>query len=211
MNRISGVAAATLAALLISGCGSKPAATDQKEVAGVLEPAPGGVSIKPVEQRQKAPSFELTDNAGGKATLADYKGKILLLNFWATWCTPCKAEIPWFQEFEKKYKDQGFAVLGVSLDSDGWDSVKPYIKERNVTYRMVIGTESMSAMYGGVGSLPTTFMIDREGKIAAIHTGIESKSTYQTEIEMLLEVKGASAASAGDQFAFFRAPVVRAE
>jgi cytochrome c biogenesis protein CcmG/thiol:disulfide interchange protein DsbE len=170
-----------LAALLL-GCSTAP-----KEEASVSEPLQ--TSIKPLTERQAAPQFELKDANGAKFTLADYKDKVVLLNFWATWCVPCKAEIPWFQEFEQKFKDQGLAVVGVSMDEEGWEAVKPYIAEHKIGYRMVVGNEQVSTLYGGIDSLPQTFMIDREGKIAAIHTGLVSKATYQKEIEDLLEKK----------------------
>ena len=188
--------------LALAGCSSTP----------VEEPLE--VNIKPLEQRQLAPKFELKDVNGAVVTPADYGGRVLLLNFWATWCVPCKAEIPWFQEFDKEFKDKGFAALGVSLDEEGWDVVKPYIEERKITYRMVIGSEEVSTMYGGIDSLPTTFIIDRDGKIAAIHTGLVSKATYQKEIEDLLEGSknvGSNTDAGASQFAFFRAPGVRAK
>jgi peroxiredoxin len=184
------------ALLVLAGCSSAP----------VEEPLE--INIKPLVERQKAPSFALKDANGATVTPAEYKGKVVLLNFWATWCVPCKAEIPWFQEFDKKYKDQGFAVLGVSLDEEGWAVVKPYVAERKVTYRMVIGSEEVSTMYGGIDSLPTTFIIDKEGKIAAIHAGLVSKATYQKEIEGLLEGAknvGSNSDAGASQFAMFRA------
>ena len=166
-------------ALILGGCGS----------VSLSEQEPLEDKIKPLAERQAAPTFELKDATGAKATLADYKDKVVLLNFWATWCVPCRAEIPWFQEFDKKYKDQGFAVLGVSMDEDGWGIVKPYVEERKITYRIVIGDEHVSTMYGGIDALPTTFLIDREGKIAAIHTGLVSKATYEKEIRDLVGAK----------------------
>jgi len=192
----------TCSLLALVGCSSAP----------VEEPLE--VNIKPLGERQAAPKFELKDVNGAVVTPAEYKGKVLLLNFWATWCVPCKAEIPWFQEFEKQFKDQGFSVLGVSLDEEGWDVVKPYIEERKISYRMVIGSEETSTMYGGIDSLPTTFIIDREGKIAAIHTGLVSKASYKKEIEDLLEGSksaGTNTDGGDSQFAFFRAPSPRAE
>jgi peroxiredoxin len=165
------------ALLALAGCSSAP----------VEEPLE--VNIKPITGRQAAPAFSLKDANGATVTPAEYKGRVVLLNFWATWCVPCKAEIPWFQEFDAKFKDRGFAVLGVSLDEEGWGVVKPYVTERKITYRMVIGSEEMSTMYGGIDSLPTTFILDREGKIAVIHTGLVSKATYQKEIEDLLDAK----------------------
>src|SRR5271155_4161003 len=91
-----------------------------------------------VADRKAAANFALADANGAPVKLSDYKGKVVLLNFWATWCGPCKVEIPWFIEFEKTYKDRGFATLGVSLDEDGWESVKPYIAQKKINYRVVI-------------------------------------------------------------------------
>jgi peroxiredoxin len=133
-----------------------------------------------------AANFTLKDAAGADIKLADYKGKVVLLNFWATWCGPCKVEIPWFIEFNKTYKDRGFVVLGVSMDDDGWKSVKPYVAEKKVDYPVVIGNDDLGKLYGGIDSLPTTFLIDRSGKIAFVHMGLEGKDTYQKEILSLL-------------------------
>jgi len=131
--------------------------------------------VKAEQERKAAPDFNLKDADGKAVKLSDYKGKVVLLNFWATWCGPCKIEIPWFMDFEQTYKDKNFAVLGVSLDEDGWDSVKPYIQQKKINYRVMIGTEQVAQMYGEVDSLPTTFMIDREGRVAAVHIGLVSK------------------------------------
>jgi len=144
---------------------------------------------KPVKDRKLAPDFALKDVAGKTVKLSDERGKVVLLNFWATWCGPCKIEIPWFIDFQQNYKDRDFEVLGVSLDDDGWESVKPYVEMKKINYRVVIGSEEVSQLYGGVDALPTTFMIDREGRIAAIHQGLAGKSEYQNEILDLLDGK----------------------
>jgi cytochrome c biogenesis protein CcmG/thiol:disulfide interchange protein DsbE len=141
--------------------------------------------------------------------LSDYKGKVVLLNFWATWCGPCKIEIPWFMDFQKTYKDRDFAVLGVSLDEDGWDSVKPYIEEHKMNYRVVIGNDQVSQLFGSIDSLPTTLVIDREGRIASMHIGLVAKNTYQKEIEQLLEAprdapKTGAVRAAGSELAVVR-------
>jgi peroxiredoxin len=143
-------------------------------------------AVKAEKERKPAPDFALKDVTGKMVKMSDYRGKVVLLNFWATWCGPCKIEIPWFMDFEQTYKDKNFAVLGVSLDEDGWDAVKPYIEQKKINYRVVIGTEQVAELYGSVDSLPTTFMIDREGRVAAIHIGLVSKSDYQHDIQELL-------------------------
>jgi len=150
--------------------------------------------LKPAKERKPATDFTLKDSMGRSFKLSDYKGKVVLLNFWATWCGPCKIEIPWFVEFEQQYKDQGFAVLGISMDEDGWDVVKPYLQKVKVNYRVAIGNDMMAQLYGGVDSLPTSFMIDKEGRVASVHVGLVSKSDYQDEIVQLLGLKKSHAA-----------------
>jgi peroxiredoxin len=146
-------------------------------------------SVKAEKDRKMAPDFTLKDATGNNVKLSAYRGKVVLLNFWATWCGPCKIEIPWFIDFQQQYKDRDFAILGVSLDDDGWKSVKPYIEQKKINYRVMIGTEELSTLYGGVDSLPTTFLIDRSGRIAKMHMGLVSKGEYQTEIQDLLDGK----------------------
>lgn len=146
-------------------------------------------AVKPEKDRKSAPEFSLKDAHGRVVKLSDYKGKVVLLNFWATWCGPCKIEIPWFIDFEQKFKDRGFAVLGVSMDEDGWEAVKPYIEKQKVNYRVVVASDEVADLYGGVSSLPTSFVLDRQGKIADVHVGLVSKSVYQNEIEQLLDNK----------------------
>lgn len=149
------------------------------------------VDMKAQKDRHMAPDFSLKDATGKTLKLSDYRGKVVLLNFWATWCEPCQVEIPWFIDFQQTYKDRDFAVVGVSLDDDGWDSVKPFIAKSKINYRVVIGTEELSIKYGNVQSLPTTFIIDRAGRIAVGHVGLVSKSTYKNDIVHLIEKESA--------------------
>lgn len=137
-------------------------------------------------QLRLAPDFTLTESSGKPIRLSDYRGKVVLLNFWATWCPPCKAEIPWFVEFQQTYGERNLVVLGVSLDEDGWASVRPFLDRQRVTYPVVIGNEEVSALYGGIESLPTTLIIDQSGRIAATHTGLVEKARYRETIETLL-------------------------
>jgi peroxiredoxin len=143
--------------------------------------------VKEVSKRQDAPDFELKDVNGKAVRLSDYRGKVVLLDFWATWCGPCKMEIPWFMEFERKYKDRGFAVLGLSMDDDGWQSVKPFIQDMGMNYRVMIADERTGDLYGGIEALPTAFLIDREGRVAIEHVGVSSRRDFEDGIEKLLE------------------------
>jgi len=141
-----------------------------------------------------APEFSLKDANGQTVRLADYRGKVVLLDFWATWCGPCKIEIPWFMEFEKEFKDQGFAVLGVSMDEDGWSAIKPYVQNMKMNYRVLLGNDAISTAYGGLDSLPTTLLIDREGGIASTHVGVSmGKEEFKDAIVKLLETTSVSA------------------
>jgi cytochrome c biogenesis protein CcmG/thiol:disulfide interchange protein DsbE len=165
---------------------------------------PVKAAVKPGHERKQAPDFALKDADGKTVRLSDYRGKVVLLDFWATWCGPCKIEIPWFMEFERKYKDRGFAVIGVSMDEEGWEAVRPFVADRAVNYRIVIGSDETATHYGGVEALPTTFLIDRDGRIAATHVGLASKSSFQNGIEELLQAPFSGANRAGGDRA--RAP-----
>jgi len=150
------------------------------------EPGTLSEAIKSPPQRKPAPDFTLQDAKGSGVRLSDYNGKVVLLDFWATWCAPCKIEIPWFVEFEKTYHDRGFAVIGVSMDDDGWKAVTPYAAKSNINYKVLLGTEALADKYGGLDSLPTTLTLDRHGRIAAEHAGLNGKSVYEDEIKSLL-------------------------
>jgi cytochrome c biogenesis protein CcmG/thiol:disulfide interchange protein DsbE len=163
-----------LAAVLLPGCGG-----------GTVESA-DRVEVASVEKREPAPDFTLQDAHGRDVSLSELRDKVVLLNFWATWCGPCKIEMPWFVEFQRKYKDRGFTVVAVSLDEEGWEVVKPFAEQLNLNFPVVVGTDEMGDKFGGVTALPTTFMIDIQGRIASQHTGLVSKGTYEEEIEKLL-------------------------
>lgn len=153
------------------------------------EPEVSHKAVNPAQypNLKPAPNFSLKDENGATVTLANYQGKVLLLNFWATWCGPCKIEIPWFMEFEKQYKNRGFEVLGVAMDDDGWKAVKPYVADHKVNYRVVLGNDTVATSYGGIEALPTTFVITPNGKILTSHIGLVSRDNYVKEIESLLD------------------------
>src|SRR5262245_32988675 len=110
-------------------------------VAAACFAPPGGApaDLTAAASRQAAPDFTLSDANGNPVTLSAHKGRVVLLDFWATWCEGCKTEIPWYMEFQDKYKERGLSVLGVSLDEDGWKSVKPFLAENKLNYPVVIG------------------------------------------------------------------------
>ena len=152
-------------------------------------------SVKPDKDRHSAPEFALKDADGKTVRLADYKGKVVLLDFWATWCQPCRIEIPWFMDIERKNKDKGFEVLGVAMDENGWEDVKPFLADMKMNYRVVVGDDDIIKAYGGVEDLPTTFLIDRQGKIAAIHLGLASRKDFEDGVEELLRETAATPVS----------------
>lgn len=147
---------------------------------------PGRANLTPEKDRKPAPDFTLTDASGKPVALSALRGKVVLLNFWATWCHGCKTEIPWFIDFQRAYGKRGLVVLGVSRDDGGWKLVRPFISEKKVNYRMTIGTDAIAAEYGADKGLPVTLIIDKAGRIAATHTNVVDKSGCQAEIEALL-------------------------
>src|SRR5215469_8455039 len=144
--------------------------------------------LKPASERRIAPELGLEDSVGKQANLRDYRGKVVVLDFWATWCHGCKEEIPWFVEFQRKYGDQDLRVIGVSLDDEGWKVIKPFIKAASVPYRIVLGNDATAKAYG-IGSMPDTFLIDREGRIAATNVGMVDRSGLEKNIQALLTQK----------------------
>jgi peroxiredoxin len=155
-------------------------------VAAFALPAVAPADLTPAMSRKTAPDFTLTDAKGTPVKLSAYKGHVVLLDFWATWCTGCKVEIPWYMEFQNKYKKSGLSALGVSMDDDGWKSVKPFLRQHKINYPIVIGNWDMGDRFG-FSSMPATLLIDRGGKIADLHVGMVDKEAFESEIQILLD------------------------
>jgi peroxiredoxin len=135
-------------------------------------------------RRRPAPDFELASLDGRTVKLSDFRGKVVVLNFWATWCPPCRVEMPWFIDFYRRYREQGLEVVGVSMDVGGPQQVAGFVKGMNIKYTILMGNDSVCDAYGGM--LPQTFLIGRDGKIIRHSFGIKSKSDFEDAIKQSL-------------------------
>jgi cytochrome c biogenesis protein CcmG/thiol:disulfide interchange protein DsbE len=163
-------------ALLLSLAGIA-AAADQPTVRAALQSA---------TERKPAPDFALKDSSGKTIRLKNYRGKVVLLDFWATWCHGCKEEIPWFSEFQRTFGAKSFAVVGVSMDEGGWNVLKPSLADAKIPYRMLLGDDPTAQRYG-IKGLPDTFLIDRKGRVAAAYiAGLVDRDDIEANIKALL-------------------------
>lgn len=135
-----------------------------------------------------APAFAVKDFSGRMVSLRRYRGKVVLLNFWASWCGPCELEMPAFEQWQTKYGGK-LQVLGVSMDDDA-SAAKAAVRKLKVNYPVVMGTSELGNRYGGVYGLPVSFVIDAEGRVRAEYQGGEHVKAIQAEIERLLAAKG---------------------
>ena len=152
-------------------CGSCFADTKQDE--------PGAVG-------STAPDFSLKDLSGRRVRLSDLKGKVVLLDFWATRCAPCRREVPDFVHIQRKYEDKGFTILAVSLDEEGLAVVKPVAQKLRINYPVAIGSTQVADEYGGIQALPTVVLIGRDGRILQTFVGDTDKSMYENAIQSAL-------------------------
>jgi cytochrome c biogenesis protein CcmG/thiol:disulfide interchange protein DsbE len=120
---------------------------------------------------KQAPNFSLQTGSGSTVELAKLKGKVVVVNFWATWCGPCRVEIPGFVSVYEKYKNKGLEIVGISLDQKGWSALRPFIERNKITYPVVLDNGEVASRYGDIRSIPTTFIVDRKGNIVDTHIG----------------------------------------
>jgi peroxiredoxin len=133
-----------------------------------------------------APDFTLNDLNGRPFSFSETRGKVVILDFWATWCPPCREEIPHFVALYRDYRGKGLEIVGVSLDQGGANAVKPFVKANGINYPVVIGNRKVTADYGGIRGIPTTFIIDRKGRIAEKFVGYRDKAVFEKAIKKLL-------------------------
>lgn len=132
-----------------------------------------------------AADFTLQDLSGKNVTLSDMKGKVVLLEFWATWCPPCRASIPGIERLHEKYKDKGVVVLAVSMDDGGWDAVQSFVKEQGIKYTVLKGNDDVAVKYQ-VRSIPMLMVVDKEGKIVKRYLGFGSDEDVERDIKAVL-------------------------
>ena len=151
-------------------------------------------TVVPQASRQAAPAFQLTDSSGMNKQVTDYRGKVVLLNFWATKCGGCKLEIPWLIELESAHKRDSFTVVGISMDTsyegsksadEAWGKVKPFVLDHKLNYPVLMGDATLITSYK-LGAVPATYLIDRQGRIAATYSGVIDKSDVDSNINRLL-------------------------
>lgn len=134
----------------------------------------------------QAPDFDLATLDGRRVKLSDFRGKAVLLNFWATWCPPCKIEMPWFEDLQKQYGKDGLVVLGVAMDDTDPPKIAEFAHEMGVNYQVLLGTDQVSDDYGNVQYLPTTFYVDRNGIIVDKAPGLFSREEIENDVKKIL-------------------------
>jgi thiol-disulfide isomerase/thioredoxin len=152
--------------------------------------------FSPLKKSSPAPDFTLESLDGQKLTLSDLRGKAVLLNFWATWCAPCKIEMPWFVELQNEYGAQGLQIVGVAMDDSSKEDIAKFAKDMGVNYPVLIGKEAVGEAYGGVPALPESFFIGRDGKIVDKIIGLKGKAEIEDSIKKALETAAARPAPA---------------
>lgn len=159
--------------LTLAGCAKKNAETDESA---------GDETVSAV----KAPNFSLPDLQGNTLKFSDFKGKVILVDFWATWCGPCKLEVPHLVDLYEQYNAQGFEIIGIALDNSGAEVVEPFTREYNVTYPVVLGNREVAIAFGGLTAIPTAFLVDKSGNIVGKYVGYQEKAVLEEAIKKLL-------------------------
>lgn len=138
------------------------------------------------QENVPAPNFSLKNASGQAVELAKLHGKVVVVNFWATWCGPCRAEIPGMIEVYQKYRGKGLEIVGISVDRDGWPAINQFVKKLNITYPVVLGNGDVVDAYGGIDAIPTTFFVDRNGRVLQRHVGYMSKDEFEKAVKSSL-------------------------
>lgn len=146
-----------------------------------------GADNAPGSEGSVAPVWKLQDLNGKTVGSDDFKGKVVILDFWATWCPPCRAEIPGLIDLQKAYGKQGLMVVGVSVDQGGTDVIKPFVEKFGMNYPVLVADDKVQQAFGGFDAIPVTLVIDRQGRIVKRHLGLTEKDEFEAEIKPLLK------------------------
>jgi peroxiredoxin len=152
---------------------------NESKARSALRPA-----LPPGDLAGAAPAFTLTDLDGKPVSLSDFRGKVVVLDFWATWCPPCRMEIPDFTDLQKEYGSQGVQIVGIALDEP--DKVQAFARQNGINYPVLLGSDEISMKYGGIEGIPTTFIIDKSGEIVNRFEGYQPRKVFETEIKKWL-------------------------
>ena len=144
---------------------------------------PGGVG-------EKAPDFSLKDLEGKVVGLSSFSGKVVILDFWATWCPPCRQEIPHFINLYQQYRAQGLEIVGIALDQGGKPAVEPFVQESGINYTILFPNDRVERDYGNIRAIPTTFVLDRKGIIRKKYIGFTQKEVFEEDVKALLAEGG---------------------
>ena len=155
-------------AILLTGCGG------------------GGGAPAPPSATTITPDFALKDVQGKVFRLSDAKGTVRLVDFWATWCAPCREEIPMFKDFHATYGPKGFTLVGIAMDDEGVDKVKPFVDELKISYLTLIGNDDAAKAFGGIVGFPSAFLVDREGRVVDSWVGAVPRAVLEKRIQALL-------------------------
>jgi peroxiredoxin len=179
---------ALLIMVLVAACSGKK----QAEAGKTSDSVTPTENVAAKQSGPAAPAFALENTEGKSVALADYKGKVVILNFWATWCPPCRREIPDFIELQKEYGSKGLQIVGVSVDQEGWKVVKPFVAQNGINYPVLLYTEEVYNAYQQLispqeqGAIPCTFIIGKDGAIRQHLVGSADRSTFEGMIKPLL-------------------------
>lgn len=172
----------------LAGCASESSERSSTQRSEPLEQLdPRSVQLYPAQREAKARDFEVTLVNGDSFTLSNQRGNVVLLNIWATWCAPCREEMPDFVDLYEKYRDQGLVILGVSVDKQGESVVKPFMEEYNVNYPIVIDRGTIMDKYGPTMSIPTTYIIGKKGNLKYFAVGALTKKELEPRLQALLD------------------------
>ncbi|MDO8602679.1 MAG: TlpA disulfide reductase family protein [Candidatus Omnitrophota bacterium] len=184
MNRIALFIMGTLALIIIAMVAIRPLAEPKKIISPKEIPQKAVSATRPGSNL--APEFSLKDAGGGEKKLSDFKGSVVIIDFWATWCPPCRQEIPHFVDLYSQYKDQGLEIIGVSMDQSPEKVIPDFIEKNNINYTILFGEDNVYDLYGGINAIPTTFLVDKEGNIRKKYIGYNGKEVFEKDIKELL-------------------------